>query len=120
MSGHRIVCVLVGLVLASSAALGEPGMSARFGDGKHIVTTTVLTPAFTLKEDESVHPQVAPAFTANYEGSLKVLRRASYTFTAAGAKLSIDGKEVAGPVQLDAGEHPLAIGYERQPWAARL
>jgi mono/diheme cytochrome c family protein len=67
-----------------------------------------------LKENESVHPQIGAKFSAKYEGSLKIVRRAIYTFTAEGAKLSLDGRAVAGPVELDPGEHAIEIAYERK------
>src|SRR3954453_12237864 len=97
----------LGMFCVAAAASADPGLSARFSDPKRTVVTAVPTPAFTLADNESVHPQIAPPFTATYEGSLKILRRGAYTFTAADAKLAIDGKEVAGPVELEAGEHPI-------------
>src|SRR5215217_5129901 len=95
-------------------AAGDPGLLARYSDGKATVTTAVAVPAFSLKENESVHPQVGVTFSAEYEGTIKLLRRGTYTFAADGATLKIDGKNVAGPVELEAGEHPITIGYERK------
>src|SRR5689334_11433616 len=93
-------------------ARAEPGMLAEFSDGKTTVHTPTLTPAFVLKENESVHPQVGAKFTAKYEGMLRIVRRATYMFTADGAKLSLGGKPVAGPVELDPGEHAIEITFE--------
>jgi mono/diheme cytochrome c family protein len=119
MTFHRIASLLAGLILLPSAALADPGLIARYTDGKNTVQTVVTSPAFALRDNESVHPQIGAKFTANYDGSLKVLRRAKYTFSCEG-KLSIDGKEVTGPVEIDPGEHALSIAYERKAGPARL
>jgi mono/diheme cytochrome c family protein len=119
MSFHRHGCLVACLVLLPSIAWAEPGLVARYSDGKNSVATVVTSPAFLLRENESVHPQIGVKFTATYEGSIKVLRRATYTF-GGDAKFSIDGKDVSGPVALDAGEHAIVIAYERKDGAARL
>jgi mono/diheme cytochrome c family protein len=100
--------------------LADPGLRAQYSDGKMTIHTATLTPAFVLKESESVHPQIGAKFTAKYEGTLKILRRGTYTFKADGADLTLDGKAVTGPVELDQGEHPIAITFERKAGAARL
>src|SRR3954454_11047715 len=87
------------VLLRPVMAAGEPGLLATFADGKQTVKIVVNAPAFALADNESVHPQVAPAFTATYEGSIKVLRRATYNFSCDG-KISLDGKDVTGPVEL--------------------
>ena len=65
-------------------------------DGKNDVQTIAVSPAFTLKDNESVHPQIGAKFTAAFGGSIKILHRGKYTFTSDG-KLSIDGKEITAP-----------------------
>jgi len=92
----------------------DAGLLAEYSDGKTTVHTASLAPAFVLKENESVHPQIGAKFSAKYEGSLKIVRRTTYTFTAEGAKLSLDGRAVAGRVELDPGEHAIEIAYERK------
>jgi mono/diheme cytochrome c family protein len=119
MTFHRIACLLAGLIVLPIAAFADPGLIARYSDGKNTVQTIAGSPAFTLRDNESVHPQIGTKFTANYDGSLKVLRRGKYIFTCDG-KLSIDGKEITAPVELDAGEHAISIAYERKAGAARL
>src|SRR5689334_15673515 len=96
-------------------ALAEPGLLAKYSDGQHTIETTVATPAFSLRESDSVHPQVSAPFTAEYAGTLKILRRATYTFTADGATIEIDGKTVTAPVDLASGDHALALRYTRKP-----
>lgn len=114
------VCIL-GCLYIAGVTLADPGLLADYSDGKTTIHTATLAPALVLKENESVHPQVGAKFTAKYEGTLKIVRRATYTFTAEGAKLSLDGKAVTGPVELDPGEHAIEIAYERKGGApARL
>jgi mono/diheme cytochrome c family protein len=98
----------------------DPGLLAQYSDGRTTVHTSTLTPAFALKENESVHPQIAAKFTAKYEGAIKILRRATYTFNVDGGSLTLDGKAVTTPVELEPGEHAIAITYERKGGAARL
>ncbi len=119
MTFHRIACVLAGLVFLAAAAFADPGLIAKYSDGKNTVQTIVTSPAFSLRDNESVHPQIGTKFTAQYDGQIKILRRAKYTFNCDG-KLTIDGKEVTGPVEIDPGEHAIAIAYERKQGAARL
>jgi mono/diheme cytochrome c family protein len=100
-------------LLAPTLASAESGLLARYTDGKQTIQTVAVSPAFALKDNESVHPQIGPKFTAEYEGTLNVLRRATYTFDTPGATLSIDGKPVTGPMALEPGEHAIAIRYQR-------
>jgi mono/diheme cytochrome c family protein len=113
------VALLLACVLPS-ITLAEPGFVAEYSDGKTTLHTAVLGPAFTLKENESVHPQIAAKFTAKYEGSLKILRRAAYTFNVGNGRLTLDGKGVDAAIDLDPGEHAISIGFERKSGAARL
>src|SRR5436305_7797588 len=113
-------CVTLLVILAASPMFGdEPGLLATYSDGKTTIQTIVTVPAFVLRDNESVHPQIGGKFTARYEGSIKILRRATYTFTSEGL-LEIDGKQVTAPLILDTGEHPLALTYERKTGPARL
>src|SRR3954471_13414911 len=88
---------LLACLCLPSMTLADPGLLAEYSDGKTTVHSATLTPAFVLKENESVNPQIATKFTAKYEGMLKILRRATYTFTVDGANLTLDGKAVTGP-----------------------
>src|SRR3978361_665653 len=100
MNRYPIACLLAALLLPAPLR-ADPGLAARYSDGKQTIQTAVNSPAFTLADNESVHPQVGPAFNATYDGSLKILRRAKYTFTADGATLMLDGKPVSGAIELD-------------------
>jgi len=119
MTAYRIAWVLAVLILLPHIAVAEPGLVAKYSDGKNTVQTIVNAPAFSLRDNESVHPQIGVKFSARYEGSIKILRRAKYTFTSNGA-ISIDGKEVAGATEIEPGEHAILIGFERKDGAARL
>src|SRR5688572_9973590 len=112
--------LLATAMFLSAGARAEPGLLAKYSDGKTTLETTVPAPTFTLREHESVHPQLAAKFIAEYGGSLKVLRRATYTFDAPGEELRIDGQPVTGPVELANGQHAIALRYERRPGPARL
>jgi len=114
------LCVLVVGVFGRHAAAAEPGLVATYSDGKQTIRTVVPDVAFSLKENESVHPQIGANFSAEYEGSLKVLRRGEYIFVAPGAEVTIDGKPAHGAVALDGGEHALKVSYQRKAGPARL
>src|SRR5438105_807128 len=107
------------LMAASPMFADEPGLLATYADGKTTIQTVVPAPAFVLRENESVHPQIGGKFAARYEGSLKVLRRATYTFTTEGV-LTVDGNQVAAPIALEAGEHGFSLTYVRKAGSARL
>src|SRR6266566_2794868 len=115
----RVKLALLTLLIVSPIFGDEPGLLASYSDGKDTIQTVVTVPAFVLRDNESVHPQIGSKFTARYEGSIKILRRGTYTFTTDGL-LEIDGKQVAAPIALDAGEHALSLGIERKPGPARL
>jgi mono/diheme cytochrome c family protein len=119
MNRVAVVLILLGWLLPA-VALGEPGLLAEYSDGKTTLHTGTLNPAFALKENESVHPQIGAKFTAKYDGSLKILRRGTYTFDVAGAQLALDGKAVTAAIALDPGEHAISITFERKAGAARL
>jgi hypothetical protein len=116
----RVVIFGLCVGLSSVVVRAEPGLVARYDDGKQTVETVAPVVAFGLGENDSVHPQVGTKFTAEYEGSLKVVRRGTYTFDAQGATLTIDGKPVAGPVELEGGEHTIDLKYRRKGGPARL
>lgn len=114
------VLLMVGLAGAARAA-PLPGLVAEYRDGERQVTVVVPTPSFTLRAEESVHPDVRPAFSARYTGALNVVVPGKYRFEAAPATLAIAGKVVGdAPVELKAGLVPLTIEYRRTTPAARL
>jgi mono/diheme cytochrome c family protein len=115
----RVTLALLTLLIASPVFGDEPGLLATYADGKTSIQTIVAAPAFTLRDNESVHPQIGGKFTARYEGSIKILRRATYTFTTDGV-LMVDGKQVTAPIALEAGEHGFSLIYERKTGSARL
>src|SRR5438309_6505692 len=96
---------------AAAPSAGEPGLVATLTDGKHKVVTVAAAPNFALKPSESIDPHLDPAFTAQWAGVLKVVKREPYHFSLDGAadvdaRLTIDGKTVgAEPIELDVGEH---------------
>ena len=58
---------LIVLLMLEELAFSQtrlPGLLAKLGDGAHTLELTVPTPNFYLDADESLHPQLLPAFTA--------------------------------------------------------
>ena len=117
-----LVCVFATYIVAQTKA--EPGLLATYSDSSHSVITMSSTPNFALRENESIHPQIAREFAAVWDGVLKIDRRAKYTFTvdgAADAKLIIHGNDAnGGTIELDPGDHPIKLEYTRKPGAARV
>lgn len=119
----------------------KPGLVVTCRDaGKPPVEVTSLEPTITLalRAGEAPHPTLTPeGLTVRWEGQLKILRAADYTFGAhvlGRFRLSLDGKEAlriegdsqtksAAPLatmRLDAGNHPLVAEFTRLPGPARV
>jgi mono/diheme cytochrome c family protein len=113
------------LLLAAGVAFGQaarlqPGLVGRASDGARTVTFLTPTANFTLAAEQSVHPQLRPAFKAEWNGVLTILRAGRYTIFAS-AKVFLDGREVQNQtVPLEAGEHALKVQFDRVPGPARL
>ena len=77
-----------------------------------------------MKDSESILPQLGTAFTAEWNGKLKIVKRAKYTIVVQGnadTTIAVDGRPIAGePIDLDLGDHPIKIEFTRKPGAARL
>jgi mono/diheme cytochrome c family protein len=98
----------------------QPGLVAEFKDGRRHVVSIVPTPNFTLAADQSIHPQVRPAFSAVFTGTLRILRAGTFTLSGQ-AKIFLDDREIQGKlVPLAAGERKLRIEYVRPEGEARL
>lgn len=96
-----------------------PGLVAMARDAQRTVTFAVPGPDFTLAENQSIHPRIAPQFTVEFTGRLLVPRDGQYTISAAG-RLFLDGQPVpAQATPLTAGYHELRVAYERKPGTAR-
>lgn len=124
-----IFCIGAALMSASAARAADkpanaplPGLVGEYADGAHTCFTIAPTPDFVLQENESIHPQLGPQFTATWSGVLIAFKRGKYTLSSSGeASITLDGKEAAGKeMELDGGEHPIALKYTRKPGAARL
>ena len=122
-------CVFAIAVLIFSASSfaesksGSTGLIATYADGQHRVVTVAPTPNFVLKDSDSIHPQLGTSFTAEWNGFLKIDKRAPYTLTfdgAPNAKVLLDGQELSTkPIDLDLGDHPIQITFTRKPGAVR-
>jgi len=101
--------------------VGPAGLFATYDDGKTHVVTVVPTANFSLIGSESVHPAVAPMFSAQFSGELQVAEAGDYRFWFQPATLKLDGKDVSDkPVTLSAGAHQIEIAYRRAAEGARL
>ena len=118
-----VACVFAVTVHAAQKG-AESGLVGTYADGKHRIVTIAVTPNFVLKDSESIHPQLGSGFSAEWNGVLKIDRRAKYTSGAQGnveTKIAIDGRAVTGElIDLDLGDHPIKIEFTRKPGAARL
>ncbi|MBM3890920.1 MAG: c-type cytochrome, partial [Verrucomicrobia bacterium] len=98
----------------------QAGLIATATDGQRQMVFVTPTPNFTLGENQSIHPQLAPAFKVTWVGSLNVPVGGQYTIRA-DAQVFLDGQEAQGRrVRLEAGERALRILHERRPGPARL
>jgi hypothetical protein len=83
---------------ASAAARIEPlqpGLIATTTDGQRQMVFVMPTPNFTLGANQSIHPQLDPAFKVTWGGSLNVPVGGLYTIRA-DAQVILDGQEVQG------------------------
>jgi mono/diheme cytochrome c family protein len=118
-------CTATSRAADAGAIASKPGLLATYADANHRIVTLAATPDFTLKENESSHPQLTPAFTADWTGVLKIVKRAKYTIALDGApadaKLTLDGNALSpNPIDLDIGDHAIQVHYTRKPGPARL
>lgn len=93
----------------------KPGLLLEARDADRSVVQAVPTPNFTLREDESLHPRLSPAFRATWRGFLKVVRAGRYVLSGE-ARVRVAGRDAAeGPIDLTAGLHELWIEFVREP-----
>lgn len=108
----------------NEADTGPPqayGLVATLEDGERKVVTWASAPHFTLEAHESLHPNIKPAFTANWQGELVIEEAGHYQFFAAPATLRIDGQAVGeSGVMLEAGAHTLQLAYTRSAGPVQL
>ena len=120
---QRAHAPLIALLLASvafdataqqPAAQLKPGLIAVARDENRSVTFIAPSPNFALTPQQSLHPQLAPAFKAEWRGLLRVLRAGTYTLTAE-APVFVGEHDAHGqPIELTAGVHPFRITFERK------
>ncbi len=92
----------------------QPGLLAKATDGERTVVFVTPTPNFTLTPYQSIHPQLRAQFRAEWTGFLNVVRAGKYTISGEG-QVWVNAQEVANKeVQLDAGQLPLRIAFERK------
>ncbi|HYE99761.1 MAG TPA: c-type cytochrome [Planctomycetota bacterium] len=97
----------------------KPGLLLDAREGDRRVVQAVAVPAFSLGEDESLHPRLGPAFRATWTGFLKIVRAGRYTLSG-DARITVGGRAAEGPLDLAPGLHPLRVEVERKPGPARL
>ena len=98
----------------------QPGLSARYEDGRHSVHLVAPTPHFYLEDEESLHPALDPAFRAEWEGHLSILETGRYRFEG-GGQLEVGGRRVGNEaVTLGPGRHRIRLRYRRSPGPAQF
>jgi mono/diheme cytochrome c family protein len=108
------------ILFASSAGAANPGLIATYSSRDQQITAISPSPAFVLKENESIHPQLPPQFSAHYTGLIKIIRAGQYKFVA-DAEIVIDKQKVSDKgIKLDEGDHPISIDFIRKGGSARL
>jgi mono/diheme cytochrome c family protein len=113
---------IFGIFILVDSALGAatPGLIASYEAKDQTIWAVSPSPAFVLKENESIHPQLPAQFIARYTGLIKIIRAGQYKFIA-DAQISIDNQMVTEKgVKLDEGDHPIAIDFVRKGGPARL
>ena len=113
--------ILITLIFASlTHAAASPGLIATYSAQDQQITAISPSPAFVLKDNESIHSQLPPQFTARYAGLIKIIRAGQYRFVG-DAQISIDNQLVTGKeIKLDEGDHPITIEFNRKSGPARL
>ncbi len=105
----------------ASPAGRQPGLVLTVRDAAHQVRLVTSTPHFYLDADESLHPSLAPSFSAEWAGFLLVLRTTDYTFDRGEAQVFLDGTAVGDEaVRLEGGRRAVRIAYGRAPGTAGL
>ncbi len=94
-----------------------PGLIATYAshpasDKAQNISQAVALPELGLAADESPHPAIKPAFSAEFRGKLQIQQPGKYKFDYKGS-VTIDGKLVKETIALDAGYHDLALSYKR-------
>jgi len=116
MNPFAVISVIALLACPLAAA---PGLICTANDGGRTIAFAVPSPNFTLREAESIHPQLKPAFSATWRGVLKIERAGEYTFHTS-LELFIDGAPVRNePVRLAAGERQIRLEFRRANGPAR-
>lgn len=113
---HCLPALLTAFALLPSLGAAQqwrPGLVARYRDAQGDISLLTPTVDIRLSAEQSVHPQVAPAFEAEWSGLLRIDRAGKYRLMSS-ARIELLG-EPAGDemVQLATGEHPLRLRYER-------
>ncbi len=104
----------------SIAADSKPGLIATYSDANDKVSRVVGLPNFRLQTSDSIHPQVDPVFTAEWNGVLRIDRAGRYRVVGDGADVQVNGNPAVELTNLATGEHPLRIKFNRVKDDVRL
>lgn len=98
----------------ASAAEMKPGLMARASDGELTVYFIAATANIAVEGKESIHPQLKPAFKAQFTGYLHIDKAGPYTIYGP-TNLMLDGKFCVGQkVTLPAGDRALRLDVARK------
>src|SRR5579862_3629184 len=125
----RYACAIVAVATTCAAFAADPparpqsldpGLIATYSSGQRKIVRLALSSNFVLQAGETVHPQIGPDFTLDYDGIIRILQAGDYTFSAvADAAITIDSAPGA-KIHLAAGDHALHVHYQRKPGPARF
>jgi mono/diheme cytochrome c family protein len=112
--------IVLSILFISLTRAASPGLVATYSSKDHTISAISPSPAFALKENESIHPQLPPQFIARYAGLIKIIRAGQYKFLG-DAQISIDNQNISNKeIKLDEGDHPITIEFTRKSGPARL
>jgi hypothetical protein len=100
--------------LSAQAAESKPGLLVKATDGELTVYFVAPSPDFAVQAKESIHPQLKPAFRAEWSGYLQIENAGEYVIYGP-TNLSIDGKFCAGQkVTLPTGQRAFRMSMARK------
>src|SRR5436190_18674930 len=115
--------LLLAIAISTGASELQPGLVVKATDGELTVHFIAPHPTVSLHTNESIHPQLRPAFRAEFTGYVVIENSIEATFPSQ-PSVAIDGKECTGiTVALTAGQRRIRILASRtntEPFAIQL
>lgn len=101
------------LLVAANSADAAQGLLGKATDRELTVFFVAEAMNVSLRENESIHPQLKPAFSGEFTGYLVLTNAAEVTLSGA-PQIFVDGKNIANrATKLPAGQRKLRIPFKR-------